>query len=147
MMAISWPLAHFEAEEGDFGIVGGSVAVYTYDRYTKKFRASIARRGHTNIIMAQDYLRDKRLFGMQLSLVENIESDGSSATRLSIHGYDWSNKTGYVQGLNLDQQLFYPKCTGFNHPEYIGNGICYNYPPYDTKACGWDGGDCDPHPL
>lgn len=27
---------------------------------------------------------------------------------------------------------------------WLGDGICFNYYPYNTEACCWDGGDCDP---
>lgn len=39
-------------------------------------------------------------------------------------------------------QQVYPDCI-VDHPSYIGDGICDNkWGNYNTKACGWDAGDC-----
>ena len=35
----------------------------------------------------------------------------------------------------------HPECCVPN-TNYIGDGACDPYEPYNTKACGWDGGDC-----
>jgi len=29
----------------------------------------------------------------------------------------------------------------------LGDDYCHNYYPFNTKACCWDGGDCDPKIL
>eukprot|EP01083_Nonionella_stella_P114359 338078_1 len=99
--------------------------------------------------MAHESLRDKSIFGFRLSLADNIDSDGWSNTRLSVDSLNWDTETGYVQVLNLDEQLFYPKCTMFRTRANstfslfgIGNGYCDDFLSYNTRACGWDGGDC-----
>lgn len=35
----------------------------------------------------------------------------------------------------------YPQCE-VDNPSFLGDGICYNVEPYNTKECGYDGGDC-----
>jgi sulfoxide reductase catalytic subunit YedY len=35
----------------------------------------------------------------------------------------------------------YPDCAGFPL-RYVGDGWCDGHTPYNTEACGWDGGDC-----
>ena len=41
---------------------------------------------------------------------------------------------------DVDAQA-YPDCLA-DYPSYLGDGYCYNYEPYNTAECGWDGGDC-----
>eukprot|EP00554_Chaetoceros_debilis_P014083 CAMPEP_0194125450 /NCGR_PEP_ID=MMETSP0150-20130528/59470_1 /TAXON_ID=122233 /ORGANISM="Chaetoceros debilis, Strain MM31A-1" /LENGTH=1205 /DNA_ID=CAMNT_0038819261 /DNA_START=97 /DNA_END=3711 /DNA_ORIENTATION=- len=138
-------VSSLKAEEG---VTEGSVAIYTFDRFENKFRASISKPEHSNVIMAHDSHRDKNAFGLQLSLAENIDSSGRSTTRLSIlshnFGTDPGTDPGYVQVLNLNEQLFYPKCTVFEFIdiEWFGDSYCNYESLYNTEACGWDGSDC-----
>ena len=38
-------------------------------------------------------------------------------------------------------RMKYPNCRRA-YPFMIGDGKCHNYDPYNTEACGYDGGDC-----
>ncbi len=76
-----------------------------------------------------------------------FDSDGGISTRLSVDSYNYETSKAYMQVLDLDEQSFYPRCTGLNYPKKIGDGFCDEYPPYNTKECGWDGDDCDPKPV
>ena len=127
----------------------GAIELFAYDPTSKKFHAAFPNPTKTsrnnNIIMddENEVRRESSAFGIELSLAENEDVDGvSTSTWLSVRSYNFDTEKGYAKVYNLSEQ-FYPKC-GVEDPSEINNGRCDPFDDfnYNTKECGWDGGDC-----
>ncbi len=120
----------------------GSMEVFNYHSGSRRFQKGIPNSSFSdangNVLSLAQLVSFRSIFGLHF-----IMSGDSSV--LSISGYDVQDENTFIQIYNLDD-FFYTNCI-VDVPDWIGNGICNDSPPYNTERCGFDGGDCDRKPV
>ncbi len=114
-----------------------SVEFFVYHRFRRRFNKAppipFALNVQENILDMKNLSDRRSTFGLHFSMSGNAAS-------MSISGYNFDQNYAFVETFALND-LFYTKCA-VDQPDEIGNGACYDHPPYNTEACGFDGGDC-----